>query len=185
MASSVKIGLEGGQVMAVAVNTNGTVSIDTLKSVASGAVNLVTMMAGNSKVVGAIRDGGVEPPPGGWTANSVYEVVYVENEEKKIVQTDLKDVIRRKVKEVLQKDQEKFNAIVVWAGGRIEEMDFLDTPGLLEFVRDEPELRGAALRGFLGTMQRAEKDEAQLNDFRAGVAAASIYLSEVRPHSAF
>ena len=143
------------------------------------------MMSSNCKVVGAIRDGGVEPPPGGWNANAVYEVIYVENKDEKIVQNDMKDVIKSKVKEVLEKDQEKYNAIVVWAGGQIEEMDFLDSPGLLEFVRDEPELTGAALRGCLGTMKRVEKDKGQQSDFRAGVAAATIYLSEVGPHSAF
>ena len=51
------------------------------------------------------------------------------------------------------------------------------------FVRDKPELRGAGLRGFLGTMQMV-KDKAEMNDFVDGVAAASMYLSEVRPHSA-
>jgi len=185
MTSYVKVGLAGGQVVAVAVKSNGTVSIDTLKSVTSGAVNLVTVVAGENKVMGAIRDGGVEPPPGGWTANTVYEVVYVENDEKEvIVHNNQKNVIKMKVMEVLKKDPETANAIVVWADGKLEEMDFLATPGLLEFIRDKSELRGAGLRGFLGTMQMVKKDKAELNDFVDGVAAASIYLSEVRPHSA-
>ena len=85
MACSVHVRTADGKVRCIALCRNGegdkTVTMDTLRSVAVGAVNLYTMKAGNDDVAGSIKAGEVQAPPDGWREDTIYRVMYGEQED--------------------------------------------------------------------------------------------------------
>jgi hypothetical protein len=185
MASFVRVQTKDGKIKLVALSAGvggaaATLSLDSLRSVAGGAVNISIMEAGGFGVVGSIKSGQVEAPAEGWDQVKIYPATYTDDNNVEAVKKDEPTtVIKGKVETKLKNRPDAIDTINTWAGGDMESKDYLANDDLLEVIRDTPELRGAALRAYLATID-SKPMGADNKQFLHGVAAAAITLTKVK-----
>jgi hypothetical protein len=122
----------------------------------------------------------VEAPPEGWNETKIYPAAYTDDKTVEEVKKDESTgVIEGKVVEKLKNRPDAIDTIKKWAGGEMENKEYLSNDVLLEVVRDRPELRGGALRAYLATID-SEPTGADTKQFLQGVAAAATLITKVK-----
>ena len=176
----VQLKVSGGQVKTVALSDD-KLTVDTIKSVAKGAVNIIIEKVGKAKVAGSIKNGEVQAPPGGWDNKMKYEVVYEDKEEvpaKTEEEKKKKGEVVTKLENDLANHEDAVKTIKMWAGDNIEEKDFLKSNNVLKAIDEDPALRGTALKRFLTILDNI--GEGGAGEYVLGVAETSKFEMKVR-----
>ena len=110
--------------------------MDTIKSVAKGAVNVIVEKVGKTKVAGSIKNGNVQAPPEGRNNKMKKEVVYEYTEEvpTKTEEEKKKGEVVSKLENELANNEDPIKTIKMWPGDNIEEKDFLKSDNVLKAI---------------------------------------------------